>query len=72
VESETRTEPNSVMMLIAAQRDRAGAEIGQHYELFNERVRTRVIAAAGGRGRDASAGRDALRSPCRRRHSARS
>lgn len=48
-----------MVMLIAAQQDSAGAEIGQHYELFNERVRTRVIAAAGCRGRDAIAGRNA-------------
>lgn len=34
-----------MMLLIAVQRDRAGAEIGQHYELFNERVRPRVMTA---------------------------
>jgi hypothetical protein len=34
------------MMLIAAQRDRAGAEIGQHYESFNEHVMARVITAS--------------------------
>jgi hypothetical protein len=67
-----------MVMLIAAHMDRPGAEIGQHYELFNERVMARVIprrhrrAAFAPPRRDAIARHEAQRSPCRRRRSARS
>jgi hypothetical protein len=37
-ESETRTEPNPVSVLIPGEVDPDAAEFGQHYELLNERV----------------------------------